>query len=146
MSSTATPSPVAPGRADRAPGAVEPRPRQWVLTVAAVFAAVAHSPVIRPHLAEAPYMGVLFVLLTVGCLAVGAAVFVRETTWLYAAAGAMCALAVLGYAATRLVAFPQLSDDVGNWFEPLGVISVVSESVVVAAAVRGIAARRRTNP
>jgi hypothetical protein len=27
-----------------------------------------------------------------------------------------------------------LADDVGNWFEPLGVLSVLSESVVVTAA------------
>jgi len=49
---------------------------------------------------------------------------------------AVCTAAVIGYLATRLVAFPMLADDVGNWFEPLGVVSVLSELVVVASAIR----------
>ena len=36
-----------------------------MLAVAAVIAAAAHVPVIAPHLSEAPYMGVLFIVLTV---------------------------------------------------------------------------------
>ena len=38
------------------------------------------------------------------------------------------------YAATRFIAFPMLADDVGNWLEPLGVLSGAAESVVVVAA------------
>jgi hypothetical protein len=34
-----------------------------------------------------------------------------------------------------------LADDVGNWFEPLGVVSVVSETVVVLASVVALGAR-----
>jgi hypothetical protein len=40
-----------------------------------------------------------------------------------------------------------LADDVGNWLEPLGVVSIVSESIAVAAAL--VALRRgslRTAP
>ena len=91
--------------------------------------------VIRPHLEEAPYMGVLFVLLTIACFGIGIAVAVTDRPAAYAAASAVCGAAVIGYAATRLVAFPQLSDDVGNWFEPLGVVSVLTEAVVVVLAV-----------
>ena len=54
-----------------------------------------------------------------------------------------CGLAIIGYAATRLVAFPMLADDVGNWFEPLGVISVLSEAIVVGCA---LTALRRGRP
>ncbi len=45
---------------------------------------------------------------------------------------------VLGYAATRLVAFPELGDDVGNWLEPLGVIAVASELAVVFCALAAL--------
>ena len=45
-----------------------------VAIVAAVaVAAVAHVPVIGPHLEEAPYMGVLFIAFTAVCLGLGAA-------------------------------------------------------------------------
>ncbi len=109
-----------------------------LLAAAAVVAAIAHVPVIAPHLHEAPYMGVLFVVLTVACLGIGAAALVRDSAAVYALAALTCGLAVVGYLATRLVAFPMLADDVGNWFEPLGIVSVAAELTVVATAVRAL--------
>jgi hypothetical protein len=118
------------------------RRERWLLAAAALVAALAHVPVIGPHLEEAPYMGVLFVVLTVACLALAAAAVVRDSSAVYVLAAVTCGLAVLGYAATRLVPFPMLADEVGNWLEPLGVLSVLSESVVVAAALSAL--RRST--
>ena len=94
-------------------------------------------------------MGVLFILLTAACLAIGATIAMSDVTWAYAAALPVCGAAVIGYAATRLVAFPQLADDVGNWFEPLGVVSIVAETAVVAISLGALregsrAARRRS--
>ena len=115
-----------------------------IATVTAIgVAAVAHVPVIAPHLEEAPSMGVLFIVFTGVCLALGAAILLTHKTWAYRSAVAVCGSAVLVYGATRLVAFPQLSDDVGNWFEPLGIVSVLSESVVVALALTSLARARR---
>lgn len=116
---------------------------QVVVVAAVAVTAVAHVPVIRPHLEEAPYMGVLFIVFTGVCVALGAAIAATNRTWAYGCAVVVCGSAVLVYAATRLVAFPQLSDDVGNWFEPLGIISVVSETVVVALALVTLARRYR---
>jgi hypothetical protein len=107
---------------------------RWLLVAVIFAAAVAHIPVIRPHLSEAPYMGVLFVLLTVACFGIGIAVALTDHRQAYEAASAVCGAAVIGYVATRVVAFPQLADDVGNWFEPLGVVSVLTESLVVVLA------------
>jgi hypothetical protein len=130
-----------------APVLTEPlrRPQRSVVAVAALVATVAHIPVIGPHLDEAPYMGVLFIVLTVGCAAIALAAMVRDSAAVYALAVLTCGLAVLGYAATRLVAFPMLADDVGNWLEPLGVASVLSESVVVVASVAALRAARRAD-
>jgi hypothetical protein len=111
---------------------------RWPLAAAAAVAAVAHIPVIGEHLEEAPYMGVLFIVLTAACFALGAAVLVLDSTAVYVASALTCGLAVIGYAATRLVAFPMLADDVGNWFEPLGVASIASEAVVVVLALIGL--------
>jgi hypothetical protein len=114
---------------------------RWMLAVAAIVAATAHLPVIAPHLDEAPYMGVLFVVLTAACFALAAVVLFRDSRAVYLASALTCGLAVVGYAATRLVSFPMLADDVGNWLEPLGVVSIVSELVVVTCAVLAL---RRT--
>lgn len=114
-----------------------------VLAAAAVIAALAHLPVIGPHLDEAPYMGVLFIVLTAACVSLAAVATVRDAPVVYALAILTCGLAILGYAATRIVAFPELGDDVGDWLEPLGVLSVLAEAVVVAAAVTGLGHRAR---
>lgn len=114
---------------------------RWVVAGAALIAAVAHIPVTAPHLREAPYMGVLFILLTVACLALAATLLVADATAVYGAMVVVCGLAIIGYAATRLAAFPQLADDVGNWFEPLGLVSVLSEAVVVVCALLALRAR-----
>ena len=83
-------------------------------------------------------MGVLFVVLTAACAVLAAAALVRGGRAVYLLTVLTCGLAVVGYAATRLVAFPMLADDVGNWLEPLGVASIVSESIAVAAALVGL--------
>lgn len=114
-------------------------PYRWVMIAAAVVAAIAHVPVIAAHLEEAPYMGVLFIVLTSACLALAAVMAVYDSPVVYALAVLTCGLAVLGYAATRVIAFPMLADDVGNWWEPLGVVSVVSESIVVVGSVSALA-------
>jgi len=87
-------------------------------------------------------MGVLFIVFTAACLALGATIVVADKTWAYAASASVCGAGVAAYIATRSVAFPQLSDDVGNWFEPLGVVSVLSESLVVVLALVAFNQRR----
>jgi hypothetical protein len=104
------------------------------LTAALIVAGAAHIPVTGEHLEEAPYVGWLFVAFTVASFALAAAIAVRPRSSLLLASAALCGGAVLAYAATRLVAFPQIADDVGNWFESWGVVSVLSELGAVAVA------------
>ncbi|MBB2891579.1 hypothetical protein [Flexivirga oryzae] len=116
-----------------------------LVALAAVVAALAHIPVIKPHLTEAPYMGGLFILLTTACLVLAATLACHDAQVVYGLSVLTCGLAVIGYAATRLVAFPMLSDDVGNWLEPLGIVSIASETVVVVSAGLAIRGRRRAH-
>jgi len=104
-------------------------------------AAAAHLPVIQPHLVEAPYLGVLFILLTVALVAISEAALISDRAVIAATAVAVSAAAILGYVATRVVAFPQLAHDVGLWFEPLGILSVASESLVVLAGILWLSRR-----
>lgn len=115
------------------------RPQRWTLALAAAVTAAAHGPVIAPHLDEAPYMGTLFIVLTLACSVLAVAALVRDSVAVYALSILTCGSAIVGYAATRLIAFPLLSDEVGNWLEPLGVVSIVAEAVVVASAMTALA-------
>jgi hypothetical protein len=101
------------------------------LAAVSVAAGLAHLPVAPEHLREAPYLGVLFVVFAVIATALGALLWLCPANWAVGSVGMLCGAAVVAYAATRLVAFPQISDDVGNWLEPWGVVSVALELVAV---------------
>lgn len=140
MTASEHPQPHAvPDSATGAPGLFSPW--RWVAVGAAVVAAVAHLPVTPEHLHEAPYMGALFAAFALAALAGAAALLLADTAPRYALLGSLCAVAVATYAATRLVAFPQLADDVGNWTDPLGIVSVATE--LAAAAACALALRQR---
>jgi hypothetical protein len=117
---------------------------RWVLTVAAGVSALAHLPVVGEHLRDAPYMGEEFVVLIIGCLLIGAAVLICDSAALYLVAVITCSLPITGYVATRVVAFADLADDVGNWWEPLGVVSILAEAAGVAVALCALASRRQS--
>ncbi len=91
-------------------------------------------------------MGVLFILLSLACLCLAGVALLSDRAEVLMAAMALCAGAIVGYALTRLVAFPELADDVGNWFEPWGVVSVLSEAVVVGAAAQLLAQKGSRRP
>ena len=113
------------------------------LAVLTAAAGLAHLPVTPEHLDEAPYVGVSFAVFAVVAVALGGYLWLRPAGRRgVEIAAALCAAAVATYGATRLIAFPQIGDDVGNWFEPWGVVSVALESlaVVVALVSRRVAA------
>jgi hypothetical protein len=111
----------------------------------AVVAGVAHVPVTPSHLEEAPYIGVLFVLLTTVMVVGATLLLATDGSAAYAVLGLSAVAAVAAYAVSRTVGLPLMSDDIGNWAEPLGLVSIVSESLlaVVCAVVLW---RRRKSP
>jgi hypothetical protein len=67
----------------------------------------------------------------------------RKQAQVWALAGAVAALPLVGYVLSRSVALPQLEDHVDDWLNPAGVASLVFETVLVALSVaRGVRARR----
>lgn len=114
--------------------------------IATLLASAAfHIPVIAPHLHEAPYIGVLFIALTVACVALAVALAMRDSAPTWATAAAVTALAVIAYILSRTVGLPEIGDDIGNWTEPLGVASITAETltVILAVAALALAPRRR---
>jgi hypothetical protein len=121
----------------RTAGSRDPR---WFTALMLVVAGLAHVSLIRAHLEEAPYMGILFILFTVASVALAGMLLMKGSMIWYTAAGGLCFAALIAYAATRLIAFPQLSDDVGAWTESPGPLCVAAELAVVlsvALVIRG---------
>src|SRR3954452_18018135 len=74
--------------------------------------AAAHLPVIGPHLAEAPYVGYSFIAFCLAAAVVAVALVVRGRRALLVAGAGLCGAAPSAPAATPLVAFPLIGDDV----------------------------------
>jgi hypothetical protein len=116
----------------------------WRFTVAAccLTAAAAHVPVIEDHLREAPYIGVLFIVLSAVMVLAAGALLARDGRVVYAGVIVTCAAAVGAYVWSRAAGLPQITDDVGNWTEPLGIVAIAAESAAVLAALAAVGWRR----
>jgi hypothetical protein len=113
--------------------------------VSALALAAVHLAEMPEEFEEAPYLGVLFAL--GGLALIGAAVgLMRQSmnriAWM---TGALVAVGMfVGYALSRTVGLPGL--EIEEWGEPLGVLSLVLEVVLVAAAAVALlsSSKRRT--
>ena len=113
----------------------ERSPLRLPAAAAALVAAAAHVPVTGALLREAPYIGVLFIVLEITLAILALALVMADTRPVWAASGIAPALAISAYVLSRVVALPQMADDVGNWTEPLGVVSVGFEALLILCAV-----------
>lgn len=114
---------------------------RWLAIPALLTAAAAHVPVIPSHLQEAPYIGVLFIALTIACVALAVALGVSDSRTVWDLTVWLAGLAVLAYVLSRTVGLPQITDDIGNWSEPSGIVSIVAESVAVVCGVSAAGGR-----
>lgn len=101
---------------------------RWAAAVLALLAAAAHLPVLPEHLREAPYVGAAFTVYSLAVLALAATILTVDSRPALQALGTLSVAAVLAYVASRLIAFPQIADDVGNWLDPWGLASVTTEA------------------
>jgi hypothetical protein len=118
-------------------------PLRFAAAAACLTAAAAHLPITEDHLEEATYIGVLFVALIVACSACAALLAFRDDRRAWWSAGATCALAIGAYAWSRAIGLPEITDDVGRWTEPLGVVSLTAEALTVVLAAVALASRPR---
>lgn len=99
-----------------------------------------------PGLKDPEYVQVLYYLLELAGVAAAALLLTR-----YARSGWLMSLGVaagpiLGYVLSRGPGLPDYSDDIGNWTEPLGVLSLIVEGILLILAAVVLAAPRRGQP
>ena len=102
---------------------------------AALVTAATHIPITEDHFHEAAYLGVLFVVLEVAAVALALLVLRRDDRRLAAAGAVIGALAIAAYVVSRAVGLPQVTDDVGEWTDPLAIVAIVAESVLVVIGI-----------
>jgi hypothetical protein len=124
----------------------QPRARLLAVPVALGLFAVAVV-----HLIDGPgslsdqfYVGALELALAAASVPLALLLITRAVTLFWHAAGALCTAALLVYVASRTVGLPGSTDDVGNWFQTLGVLNVLLEAGVIAVAAVVVHGRFRT--
>src|SRR6478736_624407 len=105
---------------------------RWPAAAAALVTVAAHLPITATHLREAPYIGWSFIGLEVTLTLVALGLIISDQTLVWRLAGIVPALAIGAYAITRSVAMPQIADDVGNWAQPLGLVALTAEGLLIA--------------
>lgn len=107
-----------------------PSPLVWRWLTALLLAAIAgiHIALVPEHLREAPYAGWLFITLSASAVTVAILLVLHGHRMVWRGAGALSIIAVLAYVASRSVGLPSLSDDLGDWLNPLGVAAVLCET------------------
>jgi hypothetical protein len=83
---------------------------------------------------ETFYLGMLFIAAAVAALLVATALSRTSDRGVWTAAAALPALILLGYLLSRFTGLPDATNDVGEWDEPLGLASMVVETLVVCVS------------
>ena len=94
---------------------------------------------------EVPYLAVAYVLLIVASFVIMERIFRHGILIDYLAAIGLGLAILLAFVVNRTVGMPGATDDIGNWLEPLGLLSLVVEGFVVWQAAAAIALLRRAN-
>jgi hypothetical protein len=90
---------------------------------------------------EAGYLGALFIAAAVGCVLVATAMARSTDSRVWAAAGGLAGLILLGYVISRAVGLPGFTGDIGEWAEPRGMVAMVVESLTVVLSGAVLATR-----
>jgi len=113
-------------------------PLRWVCALTLLVTAATHIPLVPEHLEEAPYVGVLFILLSAVSILLAAAILVRDLPLVWVTSGTVTLLAFVAFLVSRTIGLPEIGDDIGNWTEPLGFPALVAELATSALAVLAV--------
>jgi hypothetical protein len=118
------------------------RPIERTLAVVGLTGvALIHLLDLHDTFVSAPYKGWLYVALIVGALACAAGLVRRDDTRAWTGAALLPLGAFVAFVWSRTVGLPNGADDIGNWWEPLGLASLFVEGTVVALGLRALADR-----
>lgn len=95
------------------------------------------------ELKDPAYLGYGYWVLELGGLVCAALLFspARRIGWVLALGLAVGPL--VGIIVSRSVGLPDATDDIGNWFEPLGVIAMIVEAALLVLALMALNGRGR---
>ena len=139
---TTTPSRQA---SSRTTGASTLDVRRIAVGLALAVTAAIHVLDLPGKVEEVPYLAVAYVFLIVASFVIMERIFRKGILIDYLAAIGLGLAILLAFVVNRTVGMPGATDDIGNWLEPLGLLSLVVEGFVVWQAAAAVALLRGTN-
>lgn len=117
--------------------------RHFATVVGLLAVAAIHVVDLPGKFAETPYMAWMYVglIVTIGFLV--ERLLTRHNQLDYLASAAVCTAVILGFVVNRTFGMPGATGDIGNWFEPIGLLSLFVESWALWQAVQGWRLLRR---
>lgn len=107
----------------------------------AAFAAAGLASIAVVHLVDGPaslgdtpYVGLLELALAAAATVMAVVLVVEPVRDVWLAATVLAGAAIAVYVASRTVGLPGAVDDIGDWGEPIGILSLVGETAVIALA------------
>jgi len=95
-------------------------------------------------LAETPYLGVIHIVLIIAAFVLTERLFVVGSRLDFIAAAALSAAVIVAFTINRTVGMPGATGDIGNWLEPLGLLSLVVEAFILWQFVAAVIGLSRT--
>ena len=112
------------------------------LVAAGLFGiAAVHLADLPGKMQEVPYLGWAYIGLIATSLVMAELLVTRADRRLMAAAAGLSAAVLVGFVINRTIGMPNAMDDIGNWTEPLGMISLLIEAAVIWIGARAWFAR-----
>jgi hypothetical protein len=96
---------------------------------------VTHAADLAEHVDHAAYLAALFCALIVSVSLVGMVLaLARDPSRAWLAGGALAAGTIVGFCISRTVGLPDIGDHVGEWEEPVALLALAFESILVLLA------------
>ena len=105
--------------------------RSSAVIVGLVGIVAVHAMDLTGKMEEVPYLGFGYLLVMAAAIVLIERIIRRGTRADFAASAALAAAVFLGYIVNRTVGMPGAMDDIGNWWEPLGLTSLIVEGWVI---------------
>ena len=111
--------------------------RQFSTVLALGALAAIHILDLPGKFAETPYLGFAYVGMIATAVLLIERILTKNRATDYLAAIALSAAVMIGFVINRTVGMPGAMDDIGNWFEPLGFLSLFVEGWAILQAAQG---------
>jgi len=134
-------------RTTEAPSTVRPMialSRRIAVGLGLATVAAIHILDLPGKLAETPYLGVIYIVLIIAAFVLTERLFVVGSRLDFIAAAALSAAVIVAFTINRTVGMPGATGDIGNWLEPLGLLSLVVEAFILWQSVAAVIGLSRT--